>query len=189
MRRAPALPRAARPWAPVTCLQAAMATGLVAPAKMHLPAAVRVCTCTSPWGQHTCASMSPRVPLYRHQIVSVQQDVSCGCPVTAEPRTTCPAAVPCVLPPRPRVGTWGRGEASPTHPPGSPTSSPSHSRSPLAHRCPRRDAGSLLGSCKVQTATLQHKKASQLNRLCVRYRISPDGGIMPSSQMEDKKKH
>lgn len=163
MRRAPALPRAARPWAPVTRLQAAM--GLVAPAKMRLPAAVRVHTCTSPWDQRAYASVSPYVPLYRRQIVSFQQGVSCGCPVTSELRTKCPAAVPCVLPPRPQAGTWGRQEGSLTHPPGSPASSPSRSRSPLTRRCLCGDAGSLLGSCKVQTATLQHKKASQLNRL------------------------
>lgn len=166
MRRAPALPRAARPWAPVTRLQAVMATVLAAPAKMCLPAAVQVHTCMSPWDQHTCASMSPHVPLYRCQIVFFQQDVSCGCPVTAKPRTKWPAAVPCMLPPRPQVDTWGRGEGSPVHPPGSPASSPSSFHSLLACRCPHRDAGSLLGSGKVQTATLQHKKASQLNRLC-----------------------
>lgn len=36
-----------------------------------------------------CASVSPHVPLYRHQTVPFQQDVCYGSPVTAEPTAKC----------------------------------------------------------------------------------------------------
>lgn len=151
MRRAPALPRAARLRAPVTLPQAATARGCGA-GRDAPPAAVRVLTCTSLWDPHVCV-VSLYVPLYRRQIVSLQQDMSCGCHVIAEPRAKRPAVIPCVLLLSHQAAVWGRG-GSPMYPRAAP-----HHLPPAPHPMPGPTRG--CWQCAGLLQSPNHNAATQ----------------------------